>query len=434
MNSNSHHAGVQIKHSAQRSIRLVGQFVALLAMTSCATATSVQPSATPDQAADSSTAAEPSPTTVAPENAVSSAIAAADVEVNQVTLAEGLEHPWGIVWLPDGNMLVTERPGRLRIIRNGVLDPNPIPGVPEVLAVGQGGLLDISLHPQFEQNGWVYFTYAAGSRSANHTRVARARFDGSALSDWTMLFEVNRLKQDGQHFGSRMTWLPDNTLLISIGDGGNPPVQLEGELIRNQAQDLTSRLGKIVRINDDGSIPADNPFADSTEADPAIWSYGHRNIQGLTIDPETNQVWSTEHGSRGGDELNLIQGGENYGWPVVTFSREYSGGQISAEQSRPGMVDPLVVWTPSKAPSGLTVYRGDRIPQWQGHLFSGGLVTRDVRRIELDASGNEIAQDSIDIGRRVRDVREGPDGYLYVLTDEPNGRLIRLEPVDSTQS
>lgn len=325
-------------------------------------------------------------------------------------------------------MLVTERPGRLRVIRNGTLDPNPVAGVPEVLAVGQGGLLDIAVHPRFAENQWVYFTYAHGSRNANQTRVARARFDGSTLSDWTVIFEVDRTKEDGQHFGSRMAWLPDGTLLVSIGDGGNPPVSLDGDLIRNQAQNLAVRLGKIVRLNDDGSPPSDNPFVNTANADPTIWSYGHRNIQGLTLDPETNQVWSTEHGARGGDELNLIEAGKNYGWPLVTFSREYSGGEISSEQSRPGMVDPKLVWTPSKAPSGLMVYRGDRFPQWRGNLFSGGLVTRDIRRIEVDDTGTVTSQESISIGQRVREVKQGPDGLIYVLTDATNGQIIRLEP------
>jgi aldose sugar dehydrogenase len=350
--------------------------------------------------------------------------------VQPVTVLEGLEHPWGMVWLPDGSMLVTERPGRLRRVQDGVLDPNPLEGLPDLLIFRQGGLLDIALHPQFESNRWVYFAYAHGSRDANRTRVARARLDEDVrtLTDWTVIFETNRAKEDGQHFGSRLLWLPDNTLLVAIGDGGNPPVQLDGALIRNQAQNLQTHLGSIVRLNEDGSAPADNPFVGNPEADPLIWSYGHRNIQGLALDPVTGQVWATEHGSRGGDELNRMQAGENYGWPVVTHSEEYSGGPISPERSRPGMVDPKVVWTPAIAPSGLAVYRGDRYPQWQGQLFAGGLVSQDIRRLEVDGEGNVVNQTPIAIGQRVRDVRQGPDGFLYVLTDDPNGRLIRLEP------
>jgi glucose/arabinose dehydrogenase len=398
----------------------------------CATPPSPEPDATtPVDAIDTDEAAiapSDNASAVDPNSPEEAAIAQAPHTVQAVTIADSLEHPWGMAWLPDGTLLVTERPGRLRIIRNGELDPTPVPGVPDVLAFRQGGLLDIALHPQFEQNQWVYFTYASGTASANQTRVARARFDGQQLSDWTMIFEVQRVKEDGQHFGSRMVWLPDNTLLVSIGDGGNPPVQLDGDWIRNQAQNLDVRLGKIVRLNDDGSIPSNNPFSDRPDADSSIWSYGHRNIQGIAIDSETNQLWATEHGARGGDELNQLQPGENYGWPIVTHSREYSGGVISDEQSRPGMQDPKIVWTPAIAPSGLMIYRGDRFPQWRGQLFAGGLVSRDVRRIEVDANGTVINETPIAIGQRVRDVRQGPDGLIYVLTDDPNGQLIRLQP------
>lgn len=348
--------------------------------------------------------------------------------VEQTVVVDSLEHPWGLDWLPDGTMIVTERPGRVRLIRDGQLEPTPVAGVPEVLAAGQGGLLDVSVHPDFAENQWVYFTYAAGDRGGNQTRVARARLADDTLSDWRVIFEVNRSKEGGQHFGSRITWLPDNTMLVSIGDGGNPPLQLAGELIRNQAQQLESQLGKIVRLNDDGSVPADNPFVETSGANPAIWSYGHRNIQGLMYDPVSDRIWSTEHGARGGDELNLIQAGGNYGWPVVTYSREYSGGEITSERSRPGMEDPLQVWTPAIAPSGLLVYQGEAFAQWQGDLFAGGLVSQDVRHIELDESGAVIQETPIAIGQRVRDVRQGPDGLIYILTDESNGQLIRWEP------
>ena len=405
--------------NASRWQRFFAQGLAIATLASCAatSSTPLEPTATD------------APIGAADPPAESVAQTATPVEVTPVTLVEGLENPWGMAWLPNGDILVTERPGRLRIIRDGQLDPTPIAGVPQVFAVGQGGLLDIALHPNFAENSWVYFTYSDGTRDANRTQVARARFEGDRLSEWTVIFEVDRAKPSTQHFGARLAWLPDGTLLVAIGDGGNPPVQLDGDLIRNQAQNLQSRLGKIVRIQEDGSIPADNPFVNREDADPLIWSYGHRNIQGLDVDPETGVVWSTEHGPRGGDELNRIQPGENYGWPVVTHGREYSGGEVTSERSRPGMVDPLQIWTPSKAPSGLVVYRGDRYPTWQGQLFSGGLVTRDVRRIELDDAGTVVNESAIDIGQRVRDVREGPDGWLYVLTDEPNGRLIRLEPM-----
>ncbi|MEO1559522.1 MAG: PQQ-dependent sugar dehydrogenase [Cyanobacteria bacterium J06632_19] len=347
------------------------------------------------------------------------------------TILRGLERPWGMAWLPDGAMLITERPGRLRIVRNGTLNPNPIAGVPEIFAVNQGGLMDVAVHPNFEKNAKVYFTYSHGTSQANRTRVARATFDGSTLKNWQVIFQVSQPKSGGQHFGSRIVWLPDNTMLVAIGDGGNPPTRLNGDFIRKQAQNLNSHLGKVVRINDDGSIPKDNPFAASDNADKAIWSYGHRNIQGMTFDSVNNRLWSTEHGSRGGDELNLMEAGKNYGWPVVSYSEEYSGGPVSNLKSRPGVPEPKVVWTPSIAPSGLAFYSGDRFGVWKGDLFAGGLVSNDVRRIDLDAKGNVVKEESIPIGGRVRDVRQSPDGGLYVLTDEQDGKLISIEPTQS---
>lgn len=334
-----------------------------------------------------------------------------------------------MAWLPDGAILITERPGRLRIFRNGRLDPTAIAGLPNgILAAGQGGLMDIALHPKFAENRLIYFTYAHGTRDANRTRLARAKFDGTRLSNVQVIFEVSPVKSGTQHFGSRLAWLPDGTLLLATGDGGNPPLQLGGQLIRNQAQNLRSLLGKVVRLKDDGSIPPDNPFATSKQGLPALWSYGHRNPQGLTVDPATGQVWQTEHGSRGGDELNRIEGGKNFGWPLVTFSEEYSGGPISSDTSLPGLVDPKLQWTPAIAPSGLVVYRGDRFPAWQGQLFAGGLVSQDIRRIQVDVQGKATELEKIEIGQRVRDVRQGPDGLLYVLTDQSNGSLIRIEP------
>jgi glucose/arabinose dehydrogenase len=347
-------------------------------------------------------------------------------EIN--TVVRGLEHPWGMVWLPDGTMLVTERPGRLRVIRDGKLEAAPVIGVPQVFASGQGGLLDVSLHPQFAQNRLVYLTYAHGSNSENRTRMARGVFDGKALTNVRVLFEVTQSKTGGAHFGSRMTWLPDNTVLVSVGDGGNPPTQLEGDFIRKQAQNLQSRLGKIVRLRDDGTIPNDNPFARTANADPALWSIGHRNIQGMAYDPATRRVWATEHGARGGDELNLVRGGENHGWPLVTHSREYSGPAISNETSRSGMVDPKVVWTPSIAPSGLMIYNGDRFPAWKGNVFAGGLASADIRRMELNTAGDVTNQTTIRVGQRVRDVRQGPDGLIYLLTDQNDGQLLRISP------
>lgn len=345
------------------------------------------------------------------------------------TVVAGLEHPWAIAWLPDGSALISERPGRLRRLRNGRLDPQPIVGVPPVLAQGQGGLLDVAVHPRFAENGWVYLTYAHGSPLENRIRLARGRLIENRLEDVTILFEASQAKSGTQHFGSRLAWLADETLLMSIGDGGNPPIELNGALIREQAQNRRSHLGKIIRLKDDGSIPANNPFVGDTAAYPELWSYGHRNIQGLAYDPAAGKVWATEHGALGGDELNLIERGANYGWPVVTYSREYWGAEITTERSRKGMVDPLIVWTPAIAPSGLMVYQGNRVPQWQGALFVGGLVSQDVRKLRFTPDNRLISYQRIPIGQRVRDVRQGPDGYVYVLTDDSqNGRLLRLRP------
>lgn len=400
----------------ERVIQSAGSMVVGIAIASC--------SLTPANTAPSTEASRSVEATPAQVASVSEATQG----FRKTTIAKGLERPWSMAWLPDGAMLITEKAGRLRILRNGVLDPTPIAGVPEVLSAGQGGLMEISIHPQFAKNRLVYLTYSHGTTDANRTRVARATFDGKALRDLRAIFEVSQVKSGAQHFGSRILWLPDGTMLVAIGDGGNPPIQLEGALIRKQAQNLRSHLGKIVRLNDDGSVPRDNPFVGKENADPAVWSYGHRNIQGLAFDPTSQGIWVTEHGARGGDELNFVQASQNFGWPIVTHSQEYTGGEISQERSRPGTIDPKVVWTPATAPSGLAVYQGDRFPAWKGDLFAGGLVTQDVRRIDLDAAGNVRGQQPILIGERVRDVRQGPDGLLYILTDESNGQLLRLEP------
>ncbi|MBD2464882.1 PQQ-dependent sugar dehydrogenase [Oscillatoria sp. FACHB-1407] len=376
--------------------------------------------------------ASPSPAAIQPDSATAQANQTTPQQPSGYTLTpvvEGLEHPWGIAWLPDGDLLITERPGRLRIVRDGTLDPTPISGVPSVLVDGQAGLLDIALHPQFEQNRLVYLTYASGDSQSNRTEVARAEFDGTSLQNLEVIFRVNRQKYGTQHFGSRLVWLPDGTLLVSIGDGGNPPVELDGDLIRKQAQNLSSYLGKVVRINDDGTIPNDNPFVSTADAAPAVWSYGHRNIQGMTYDPLQNRVWVSEHGARGGDELNLVEAGKNYGWPLVSHSREYSTGQpVAPTQSQPGMVDPKIVWPMTVAPSGLTVYTGDVFPDWRGNVFAGGLRTGNVHRIQVNANGNATEVDTIAINQRVRDIRQGPDGLLYVLTDENDGQLLRIDP------
>jgi glucose/arabinose dehydrogenase len=342
-------------------------------------------------------------------------------------VAQGLSHPWAIAWLPDGSALVTERSGRLRVIREGRLDPTPVSGLPPPLVAGQGGLLDVAPHPRFAENRLVYFTFATGTGSANRTALARGRLEGQALHDAEVIFQNADAKPGAQHFGSRIVWLPDGTLLMSVGDGGNPPTRFGGENIRNQAQNPGTHFGKVLRLKDDGSPAPGNPFAGQADARPEIWTLGHRNVQGMTRDPVSGRVWANEHGSRGGDELNVIEGGRNYGWPVVTYSSEYWGPRISDETSRPGIADPVLVWTPSKAPSGLTFYHGDRFPEWKGDLFSGALKFQQVRRIRLDGT-RVVGEEKLSIGKRVRDVRQGPDGYLYLLTDEDDGALLRIVP------
>src|SRR5688572_5558283 len=346
----------------------------------------------------------------------------------KTTVVKGLEHPWGMAFLPKGDILVTERPGRMRIVRDGKLVEKPVEGVPKVLALNQGGLMDVSIHPDFQQNQLVYFTYATGTEEKNHTVLARGRLDGSKLTDVKTLFEAPPDKTGGEHFGANLEWLPDGTLLVSIGDGGNPPRQINGQLSREQAQRLDSHLGKILRFDPDGKAPKDNPFVNKEAAKPEIYTYGNRNIQGLARDPQSGRVWASEHGPFGGDELNLIQPGANYGWPRVTTGLDYKTKEpVSENRSMPGMIDPKVTWSPSKAPSGLVVYTGDRFSEWRGSVFSGGLVTQDIRRIKLDGD-KVVGQESLPIGRRVRDVVQGPDGLIYVLTDHKDGELLRLEP------
>jgi glucose/arabinose dehydrogenase len=350
--------------------------------------------------------------------------------VRLTTVAEGFERPWGMAFLPDGSLLVTERPGRLRLVRDGAIDPRPIAGVPPVHAMGQGGLLDVALHPDFARNRTVFLSYAHGTAEANRTRLARAVLDGHALRDLRVIFEVDREKPANAHFGSRILFLPDGTLLLTIGDGGNPPVSLDGRFIRENAQDRANHLGKILRLTEEGAVPADNPFVGQPGVRPEIFTWGNRNSQGIAWDPIRNAVWANEHGSQAGDELNRIERGRNYGWPAVTHSVEYrSGNAIAPARSAPGIVDPVLVWMTTTAPSGLAVYTGDRLPGWRGDLVSGSLRSQDVRRIRLDAAGRVTGEEVIRVGRRVRDVRQGPDGFLYLLTDDPQGaRLIRIEP------
>jgi glucose/arabinose dehydrogenase len=342
-----------------------------------------------------------------------------------VPVADGIEHPWGMAWLADGRALVTAKAGQLYLLADGRLHRVEMDGLPRVFDDNQGGLMDIAIHPADRSR--VYMTLSTGSSAQNRTTLVRGMFRDGRVSGIETLFQVEPPKSGGQHFGSRLLWLPDGTLLMTVGDGGNPPQRVGGMLAREQAQNLQSHLGSVLRLTEDGRPAPDNPLAKRGDARPEIWSYGHRNIQGLARDPGSGRIWANEHGPFGGDELNLLEAGRNYGWPLQSWGRDYRTREPIGQPSVPGMVDPVVVWTPATAPSGLAFYTGDRYPDWKGSLFSGGLVSRDVRRVILDEQGRVTGQERLSIGARVRDVRQGPDGYLYVLTDESKGKVLRIE-------
>ncbi|TVP79549.1 PQQ-dependent sugar dehydrogenase [Thioalkalivibrio sp.] len=336
------------------------------------------------------------------------------------TLASGLEHPWSLAFLPDGRILVTERAGRLRVIEEGRLREEPVSGVPDSFVRSQGGLFEVLPDPDFAANGLIYLSQAYGTAAANTTRLLRGRLDGMTLADVEVLFEARPTRSTPVHFGGRMAFLADGTLVLGLGDGFDD---------REDAQRLDSHTGSIVRLHPNGRVPADNPFVGRAGVLPEIYSYGHRNVQGLFPDAGNNVLWSHEHGPRGGDELNIIEPGVNYGWPVVSHGIDYSGARITPHTSLPGMRDPVRHWTPAIAPSGMTLYQGDLFPEWRGSLFISSLVQRQVRRLTLD--GTEIEDEEIlfeEIGERLRDIRSGPDGALYLLTDKPDGRVLRVTP------
>ena len=359
---------------------------------------------------------------VAPPAAPADAFESEEHAFAVVEVASGLDHPWGLAFLPDGRLLVTERPGRLRTVTAGRLDPEPVAGVPRVHASGQGGLLDIALHPDFQENGWVYLSYAGGSWRRAGTEVARGRLRGRRLEDVEVLFRALPKSSGGRHFGSRLRFAPDGHLFVSLGDRGE----------RYRAQNPADHAGSIVRIRDDGGVPSDNPFVGVDGARPEIFTIGNRNVQGLAFHPETGVLFAHEHGPRGGDELNVVRAGVNYGWPVISYGREYrSGAPVGEGTRREGMAQPAHQWTPSIAPSGLTVYEGDRFPGWRGNLFVGALKFQLLARLVLDGD-RVVHEERLLEGRygRIRDVRTGPDGLLYLLTDAPapHGALLRLEP------
>jgi len=336
------------------------------------------------------------------------------------TIASGLERPWSLAFLPDGRMLVTERPGRLRYVDATGKVSGPIAGVPEVVAKGQGGLLDVVLDPDFAENSTIYVSYAeAGDDGTNGTAVARARLDGMRLADVAVIFRQQPKIASGHHFGSRLVFARDGRLFVTTGERNSQ---------RDSAQDLGTHIGKVIRIEKDGRVPADNPFVGRSGALPEIWSYGHRNVQGAALNPATGELWTHEHGPRGGDEINITRAGRNYGWPVITYGREYHGPAIGEGTAKAGMEQPLHYWVPSIAPSGMAFHSGHGYPAWKGQLFVGALAARQLVRLELDAASKVRAEERIAIDGRVRDVREGPDGALYLLTDEDGGRLLRVVP------
>ena len=330
-----------------------------------------------------------------------------------------LEQPWGMAFLPDGRLLITERPGRLRIFANGRLERAPVGGLPKVYARGQGGLLDICLHPDFARNARVYLTYSGEGEGGAATVLARAEFRNNALVGVQPIFEALPRTSGGLHFGSRVVFDRAGLLYVTCGER----YQMQ------RAQNLADLGGKVVRLRDDGSVPPDNPFVGREGARPEIFTYGHRNPQGMAMHPVTGRIWLVEHGPRGGDELNLLKAGANYGWPRATHGIDYSGSTISPNKSLPGMEDPVRVWVPSISPSGLAFYTGDRFPGWKGSVFTGALSDNALIRIELDGD-RHVGEERllVDLLPYIRDVRQGPDGLLYVVTHTDSGGLYRLEP------
>ena len=331
------------------------------------------------------------------------------------TVATGLSHPWGLAFLPDGRMLVTERSGTLRLVsKDGKLSP-PLSGVPKVVVAGQGGLLDVAIDPDFKSNSLVYLTYSEPGEGGAGTAVARGKLGESGLDGVEVIFRQEPKVEGGNHFGSRLVFAPDGKLFVTLGE----------RFTFTPAQDLTNDLGKIVRINPDGSVPKDNPFVGRTDARPEIWSYGHRNPQGAAIHPETGKLWETEFGPMGGDELNIPQAGANYGWPVVSWGSHYTGEDIPDPPTHPEFADAIYHWNPVISPSGITFYTADAIPAWKGNLLIAALSGQAIVRLTLDGE-KVVDEERIPMGARIRDVVQGPDGTVYALTDEGNGEILRL--------
>jgi aldose sugar dehydrogenase len=358
--------------------------------------------------------------------AVEETISSEQAEASLTTIADGLNHPWGLAFLPDGSMLVTERSGQLRYVTEDGTVSEPIAGTPEVDARGQGGLLDVAVAPDFAESRHVYLSFSEfGEADTNSTAVARGTLsaDNASLENVEVIFSQKPKVQSTKHFGSRLVFDGDGHLFVTLGERSETQ-------FREQAQDLGSHLGKVVRVNLDGSVPEDNPFVGQDGALPEIWSYGHRNIQSAVLYPETGELWEIEHGPKGGDELNIARAGENFGWPVVSFGVNYDGSPVGSGQSdAEGFSDAIYQWTPVIAPSGMIIHSGKGFPEWEGDLFVGGLASTALVRLELE--GEKVtAEERLlkDLGLRIRDVVEGPDGAIFIITDEGNGEILKLAP------
>lgn len=364
-----------------------------------------------------------------PVSAQSGVVRSLEHDYRVVTVADGLIRPWSMAWLPNGDMLVTEKPGRLRIVRDGNLLPDPVPGVPEVVDQGQGGLFDVLPHPDFASNNVLFISYAKPVEGGSTTSVLRGTFANDTFTPEREIFLAN--SQGRGHYGARMAFHPDGTLFVTVGDRQAPP---SGDLEAHPAQNPSNHHGTTNRINEDGSVPSDNPFLNSPDIEPEIWAYGHRNAQGLAIDMETGAVWQTEHGPQGGDELNLVMAGENYGWPVVGYGVNYrSGLAIHKGTMDENMADPSHVWVPSIGASGLMLYTGDAFPRWRGDIFAGGMALEQLARLVMDGEAVHREETLVYGMGRIRDVRQGPDGLIYLAIDhrddEPTA-VLRLEPAD----
>jgi glucose/arabinose dehydrogenase len=350
-----------------------------------------------------------------------------------VTVVDGLVQPWAIAFLPGGDTLITERPGRLRIVRQGKLLPQPVDGVPKVFHSSQGGLLEVMPHPNFASNRLLYITYSKPGASDTESRTAliRGRFENDRLTQVEELFDA--VSKGRGHYSGKIAFDKNGFLFLSLGDRQVPP---EGKLEAHPAQDLTNHHGKIVRLHDDGKVPKDNPFVSRAGARPEIWSYGHRNVQGLAIHPETGDLWADEHGPQGGDEVNRIQPGKNYGWPVIGFGVNYTTGlAIHAGTHRDGMEQPVRVWVPSIGISGMMFYTGDKFPQWRGNMFIGGMNGQQLSRLTMSGQRIVNEEELVQQRGRIRDIRQGPDGFIYLVTDDRDGKptpVYRLEPVQRT--